>query len=44
METNGERFRDGMKLYIDGCHEDAAGEFAAGVAAVREAEACLKSR
>lgn len=41
METIGERFREGMKLYIDGCYEDALGEFAGEVAAAPGAEACF---
>lgn len=41
MDTIGERFREGMKLYIDGCYDDALGEFAGEVEAAPIAEACF---
>ena len=41
MDAIGDHFREGMKLYIDGCYDDALGEFASEVTAAPIAEACF---
>ncbi|MGA9138749.1 MAG: tetratricopeptide repeat protein [Methanocella sp.] len=41
MSAIGSHFREGMKLYIDGCYDDALGEFVSEVTDTPTAEACF---